>query len=430
MILPSGVNKMSGLCATLEELKFSSHNVVGVGDAENDHAFLESCECAVAVSNAIPSLKEKADLVTESARGAGVTELIQRLIENDLQDVRLRSREECIFLGKAGERKVALPAYGRNVLICGQSGSGKSTLVTGLIERIMEKKYQICLIDPEGDYEGLPNCRVVGDEKRPPSIEQVKQALESPTTHVVVNLVALTSADRPVYFASVVGEVQKLRLERGRPHWFIIDEAHHVLPSEWVPSGKGIAQEFYNLMLITVHPDHVSTVALEKVNTVIVVGREPKKILDEFANAANTKLPETDSMNLPRGEALLWEREGNRLTKIKAEPSRHEHYRHRRKYAEGQLEPDRVFHFRGPENKLDLRAQNLNIFVQIAEGIDEETWFFHLKQGDYSEWIGHCLKDEELGNQLREIETDESLSSNEARERIREAILQKYTAPE
>ena len=41
MILPSGVNKATGLAAALEELGLSPHNVVGVGDAENDHAFLE-----------------------------------------------------------------------------------------------------------------------------------------------------------------------------------------------------------------------------------------------------------------------------------------------------------------------------------------------------------------------------------------------------
>jgi HAD superfamily hydrolase (TIGR01484 family) len=40
MILPSGVNKMTGLVAALKEMKISRHSVVAVGDAENDHAFL------------------------------------------------------------------------------------------------------------------------------------------------------------------------------------------------------------------------------------------------------------------------------------------------------------------------------------------------------------------------------------------------------
>jgi len=90
MILPTGVNKVTGLCAALEELKLSRHNIVGVGDAENDHAFLEYCACSVAVANAIPALKEKADWVTEGERGAGVVELIDRLIDNDLADLSVR----------------------------------------------------------------------------------------------------------------------------------------------------------------------------------------------------------------------------------------------------------------------------------------------------------------------------------------------------
>src|SRR5207247_234345 len=76
MVLPSGVNKATGLAAALGELCLSAHNVVGVGDAENDHAFLAACECAAAVANALPALKEHADLVTRGRRGAGVAKLV------------------------------------------------------------------------------------------------------------------------------------------------------------------------------------------------------------------------------------------------------------------------------------------------------------------------------------------------------------------
>ena len=62
--------------AALEELKLSPHNVVGVGDAENDQAFLSMCGCSVAVANAISAVKERADVCTSAARGAGVAEFI------------------------------------------------------------------------------------------------------------------------------------------------------------------------------------------------------------------------------------------------------------------------------------------------------------------------------------------------------------------
>src|SRR5262249_46336653 len=64
MALPSGINKAVGLAAALDEMGLSAHNTVGVGDAENDHAFLACCECAIAVANAVPTIRERAALVT------------------------------------------------------------------------------------------------------------------------------------------------------------------------------------------------------------------------------------------------------------------------------------------------------------------------------------------------------------------------------
>jgi hydroxymethylpyrimidine pyrophosphatase-like HAD family hydrolase len=76
MILPSGVNKAFGLRAALKQLGLQESEAVGVGDAENDHAFLEICGLSVAVANALPSIAEKVNLVTQNHHGAGVVELI------------------------------------------------------------------------------------------------------------------------------------------------------------------------------------------------------------------------------------------------------------------------------------------------------------------------------------------------------------------
>jgi HAD superfamily hydrolase (TIGR01484 family) len=84
MVLPSGVNKATGLKAALDELGLSAHNLVGIGDAENDHAFLALCGCAAAVSNALPKLKKHADVITAGDCGQGVIELIDELLADDL----------------------------------------------------------------------------------------------------------------------------------------------------------------------------------------------------------------------------------------------------------------------------------------------------------------------------------------------------------
>jgi HAD superfamily hydrolase (TIGR01484 family) len=71
MVLPGGVNKASGLWAALDDLGLSAHKVVGIGDAENDHAFMQASSYAVAVANALPGVKDEADLVTNGLAATG-----------------------------------------------------------------------------------------------------------------------------------------------------------------------------------------------------------------------------------------------------------------------------------------------------------------------------------------------------------------------
>jgi phosphoglycolate phosphatase (TIGR01487 family) len=88
MVLPTGVNKATGLKALLKKAGVSADEVIGIGDAENDHAFLECCGVGVAVANALPMLKERADFVTKGARGDGVAELIDMILAKNLTGIR------------------------------------------------------------------------------------------------------------------------------------------------------------------------------------------------------------------------------------------------------------------------------------------------------------------------------------------------------
>src|SRR5213075_1974112 len=85
MVLPAGINKAAGMAAALADLGLSAANVVGVGDAENDHAFLQACGCSAAVANALPTVKEECDIVLENHHGAGVAELIELILRSDVR---------------------------------------------------------------------------------------------------------------------------------------------------------------------------------------------------------------------------------------------------------------------------------------------------------------------------------------------------------
>jgi hypothetical protein len=80
IIMPPGINKAVGLRAALDLLGVDPARTVGVGDAENDQHLFEVCAYNVAVANALPDLKARADYVTQAASGAGVVELIDALL--------------------------------------------------------------------------------------------------------------------------------------------------------------------------------------------------------------------------------------------------------------------------------------------------------------------------------------------------------------
>jgi len=113
---------------------------------------------------------------------------------------------------------------------------------------------------------------------------------------------------------------------------------------------------------------------------------------------------------------------------MRLEPAKIELRRHKRKYAAGELGEDKSFYFRGPEGKLNIRAHNLNLFTQIAEGVDEDTWSYHLKRHDYSEWLREAVKDDAVADEISMVERNASLPAAESRARILETIRKHYTS--
>jgi hypothetical protein len=389
------------------------------------------CECAVAVANALPAVKERVDFVTRGERGAGVAELIRKLIDNDLAELDGRLTRHSLLLGSRPDgEEVRLSPYGHNILIAGPSGSGKSTAATSLLERLIERSYQFCIIDAEGDYDGLERAVVLGDQKRGPTAEEVLRILTTTTENVVANLVGLPVVDRPQFFLSLLPRVEELRARTSRPHWLVVDEAHHMLPASWKPGQLVLSGDLRRALFITVHPGQVAPGVLTMIESVLAVGASPEQTIGAFLAAQGDSRPALAPVTLEPDEVLFWSRfVPDTPFPIRLVPSRLEHHRHLRKYAQGELPPDRSFYFRGPEGKLNLRAQNLILFMQLADGVDDDTWTYHLRRGDYSQWFRERIKDEELGNEAAGIEQQSDLSPAESRKAIRDLIERTYTLP-
>lgn len=428
MILPSGINKATGVRAALERLCLSPHNTVAVGDAENDHAFLSACERGVSVENGLPALKERADWVTTKPAGAGVAELIGRLIEDDLGNVPAKGNRDTVLLGNADSEEVRVPVYGSTLLLAGTSGGGKSTLTTGLMERLSDAGYQILAIDPEGDYQNFEGAFILGDAKHAGTVDEIMNVLENPKHNLIVNLLGMHVDDRPAFFESLLPRVQELRARTGRPHWIILDEAHHLTPADREKAADALPKDLISAMLVTLEPSRLPESVLASIGSIIAVGEKPAETIRAFCNACGQGCPDVQERPLERGKALLWSRkDGGEPKLFSVAACRTDRVRHSRKYASAELTPDRSFFFKGPEGKLNLRAPNLITFVRLAEGVDDDTWLFHLRKGEYSQWFRENIKDDELADAAANVEGQTELSAAESKKQIKEEIEKRFT---
>jgi energy-coupling factor transporter ATP-binding protein EcfA2 len=428
MVLPAGINKAAGMAAALADLGLSAANVVGVGDAENDHAFLQACGCSAAVANALPTVKEECDIVLENHHGAGVAELIELILRSDVR--MLPAKRHGILVGEdTAGTDVYLEPHRGAVLIAGTSGIGKSTLATALTERMLEKSLEFCVFDPEGDYGELEGAVSVGDARNAPSLDESLALLRKLSANVVVNTQALRVEERPTFFAKILPPVLGLRARTGRPHWLIIDEAHHVLSAARQDVGQVIPEHAPAVIFITVHPESMLPTALKRVEYVLALGPESAKVIDVFCDTVGEPCP-PPAARPAQDEILFWERrppmrarrgEGDTPAAGAQPPCAQVR---RRRAAQG----DELL-FPRPRQPPNLRAQNLMLFAQIAEGVDDLTWEHHRKAHEYSGWFRRVIKDEQLTAEAEAAEDDETLDAAESRRRIIEAVHRRYTAP-
>src|SRR5665213_501895 len=230
MVLPGGVNKASGLAVALQALNLSPHNIVGIGDAENDHAFLGSCEVAVAVDNALPLLKAAADFVTCNARGNGVVELIEELLADDLRSRESRLLRHRIVLGveESGE-EVQLHIRDFNALLVGDSGADNFVVVRVLLERLTAQGYNFCVIDTQGECGALEGAMTLGNSTQAPTLQETQQLLSAYGANFIANLAAMESSNRVEFCLALLQEIQKARSHSGRPHCLVVGEIDELL---------------------------------------------------------------------------------------------------------------------------------------------------------------------------------------------------------
>ncbi len=404
MVLPAGITKGTGLRAALSELNLSAHNTIAVGDAENDLSLFSVAEVGVAVANAVPSVREHADLVIEAEDGAGVASLLTGPYLNGAQ--RLCPRRRWIDLGTFDDGTPAqVPGSQARILVSGPAGSGKSYLVGLMAERWILAGYCVLVIDPEGDHSELRNLHqvqvIVARNYLPQPIELVNTLLD-PNSSIVLDMSGLADRDKPDYLHRLRSTVEAHRERHGFPHWVIYDEAHLLgtdQAARWLRRAGYVLSSFAPASLPADEID-VADVALELTPDAAsegVTAKQPLRATLRFGSEA------------ARSFTIA-----NRRTA---------HVRHRHKYADVSLPTERQFYFRPVGGQYIAPATTMHNFAAALKHLDPKALRYHLERGDFSRWLDSTISDKDFAAHVTAWE-DELLAHGAADlERIRQRLI-------
>jgi hydroxymethylpyrimidine pyrophosphatase-like HAD family hydrolase len=307
MILPAGVNKATGLASALEKMGLSPHNAVGIGDAENDHALLALCECSAAVANALPTLKSVADIVTTGDHGAGVVELIDEMLRDDLASREPQLKRHHLLIGTdTGGRHIHIPPHGEVVLLVGADHNRRSAFAAALMERVAAQGYTFCLIDVEGRYGSIAEAVSLGTGTRAPATHDVMKLLQGADKSGVVNLAGVEVGDRRAFVEELLMQVSKLRAHLGHPHWVALDDTQCLLPAtQEAVRAPLLPRNAESVLHITDRPGSIARNVLCACTLVIALG-QGERLLWEFAQASGLAAPVNGLAQLKDSEAVAW----------------------------------------------------------------------------------------------------------------------------
>lgn len=412
MVLPQAVSKGAGLREALATLRMSTHNAIAIGDAENDHDLLASCELGVAVSWGSLLLQESADEILHGDGPATVAGYIRGAAEN-LRLPPEKIGQHRLTLGTAEDgHELTLAVRGLNTLISGEPRSGKSWVAGLMCEQLILQGYSVCMIDPEGDYrtlETLPGVVVFGGEDPPPELPDLARVLRHPDMSVVIDLSHASYAEKMNYLKSLLPMLAAIRRSTGLPHRIVIDEAHYFLHEPGVGELLDLSLEAYTLITYRLADLPITLRnALECVIVKRTTSWQEQEALNEMVRARSGCGTVTANLaSLQLDEAVLlpgMQESGGKCVKFKLLPRLTSHVRHKAKYLDMQLLVDQGFWFADGAAAEAGPARSLKEFLERLPGIPHAVLAAHAYRGDFSRWIADVFHDHALASEIRKME--------------------------
>ena len=229
---------------------------------------------------------------------------------NDLNKLHRRPNRGILMGTDLSGNEFRIPVYGTRVLVTGGPAGGKSKFALTMLEQLMEQCYQVCVIDPEGDYQGMKEPVVLGTLEQAPPVEEVLQVLDDPEKSCVMSLFGARREEQPEVFARLLRALMEYRSKTGRPHWYIIDEAHYPLPAKWKPVEDLHLEELRSVMFITAFPDQLPETVLRSIDLFVAIGDEPHQNLAQYCELLGEPAPVVPApADRQEHRALAWWRD-------------------------------------------------------------------------------------------------------------------------
>jgi hydroxymethylpyrimidine pyrophosphatase-like HAD family hydrolase len=314
MILPTGCNKATGLRAALTRLGLSHHNTVGIGDAENDEAFLKLCAASAAVDNALEVVKRHVLMVTKGARGEGVVELIERILADDLQSLPLRPDRGLLMGHHADDQEYRVPLYGSRILVMGESADAQAYCVLRMLQQLVEQDYQACLFTANGEYLKLQNPVVLGTAEQKPDVDEFLQVIQDPHKSCIVNLQYESINGKSAVFQELLSAAMEHRHKTGHPHLVLVDDTDKMLTSSSGAPDSSRTKEFTSSLFINRHPERLNQSLVGNMDFVLAVGKRAETILAKCCGMSAT------TANILH-DAVAWRRADRSFEPLRILPS-------------------------------------------------------------------------------------------------------------
>jgi hypothetical protein len=201
-------------------------------------------------------------------------------------------------------------ALKQHLIALGKTGAGKSSVLRLLVERMLDDRCPVCILDPKGDWWGLKSS-ARGDRAGYPVVifggehgdvplnahagAHVAELVATGNRPCIIDLGGWLVSDRTRFFIDFASTL--FRHSRG-PRWLVIDEVHN-----FAPQGKVLDPDAGKMLHWA---NRLASEGRGKGITLLAASQRPQKVHKDFVTSCETLIAMRVIHPLDRGAIKDW----------------------------------------------------------------------------------------------------------------------------